>query len=114
MKNNKQVVTITAGASQSSVIDKSNFKNMLVIIPAAWTAAGITFLASDNPTTGFVKLVYNGGTEVALTVAASTAIAMSGVIKDALEPAMFLKLRSGTADTPVNQTAGAKITVILS
>lgn len=115
MKNDKQVVTITAGASQSTVIDKSHYKNMLIIMPAAWSAANITFLVSDNPTTGFVMLVDDAGTEVALTtVTISTAITMTSTDKEALESAMFIKLRSGTNATPVNQTAGAEITVILS
>lgn len=114
MKTNKQVVTITIGGSQSGVIDKSHYKNMLIIMPAAWSAAGITFLVSDNPTSGFVKLLNDGGTEVALTAAASTAIAMSGAVKEALESAMFIKIRSGTAATPVNQTVGRSLTIILS
>ena len=114
MKNNIQVVTITIGTSQSTVIDKSHYKNILIIMPAAWTAAGITFLVSDNPTTSFVMLKNDGGTEVALTAAASTVITMSGAVKEALESAMFIKLRSGNNATPVNQTVGREFTIILS
>lgn len=115
MKNKKVVVTITDGASQSGVIDKSHFKNMLIIMPAAWDAANITFLVSDNPTTGFVMLVDDAGAEVALTtVTVSTAISLTGVDKESLESAMFVKIRSGTNATPVNQTPGREFTVILS
>lgn len=114
MKTNKQVVTITAGGSQSTVIDKSNFKDMLIIMPTAWSAAGITFLVSDNPTTGFVMLKNDGGTEVALTAAASTAITMTGAVKEALSSAMFVKIRSGNNATPVTQTPGREFTIVLS
>jgi len=115
----RRIVTIPNNTKQSTVIDKSHYKNMVIIIPAEWDAADMTFLVSDNPTNGFVKLMIAdnnvAATEALIkTPAASMAIAPAGNLKIALENAMFIKLRSGVHGAEVAQTPGREFTIILS
>ena len=106
---------IAPGASQSQAIRKPGYTIVGIIMPAAWTAADITFLVSNEPTTGFVKLVQaSDEAEITSKASVSEAIAFNGAIKEALALGLYIKIRSGTSATPVNQTAGAMLTLIFS
>jgi hypothetical protein len=78
-------------------------------MPATWTAANLTLQASvDNST--WDNVFDSLGTEVTITAAASRFIL--------LNPADFvsvryLKVRSGTSGTPVNQGGARTITLIV-
>jgi len=112
-KSSQEIAVIALGASQSQAIRKPGYTIVGIIMPAAWTAADITFLVSNNPTTGFVKLVQaSDEAEITSKASASESIVFNGAIKEALALGVYFKIRSGIAATPVNQTAGANLTII--
>jgi len=81
-------------------------------MPAAWTSAVITFLASDSPNGTFSKVMSQNGTELSVTVAANGAYALE-TLSPQLGIARYIKLRSGTAGSPVNQSAERTIKVLM-
>ena len=92
--------TIANGASLSGALSLSGFRFVGVQMPAAWTAAVITFQASFDGTT-YADLTFEG-TEINYAAAASQYIAA--------DPAKFagiryLKIRSGTSSAAVAQGA---------
>jgi hypothetical protein len=101
--------TIDNGASLSGAVNLSGFTLIGIDMPATWTAANLTLQASvDNSTWDNVFDFL--GTEVTITAAASRFIL--------LNPADFvsvryLKVRSGTSGTPVNQGGARTITLIV-
>ena len=101
-------VTIANGESLSSSVGIGKACTPVALrMPDAWTDAQVSFLASPNSTTP-VSL-FDGGTEVKVTVAASRYVV--------IEPAVFftvrvLRLRSGDAGAPVNQAASRTIRVV--
>lgn len=107
----KRTATIASGASESSVIDMTMLQISAILMPSAWTTANLTVLVSDSPTGTFVPLYDDEGNEVTLTAAASRMIAVN---KYALPMASqtYIKLRSGTAATPVNQAADRALTIV--
>lgn len=100
-------VTIAAGASQSDMITVDGQINGFAIeMPTAWTAAGITFLGSHSPTGTFYKIVGDTGTELSISATANQVVAVDTATKvQALRAFKYIKIRSGTADSPVNQSA---------
>lgn len=102
---------IAASGNLSSAVQIDGGKHIGLIMPSAWTAAGITFQVSMDGI-NYSNLYDDAGAEVAIVAAASTAIALDGALKEALMPWKHLKLRSGTSGTPVAQAAERTITVI--
>lgn len=96
---NSQTVTITSGNSITSAIDLGRERLAGIGIPAAWTAASIGFTVSHNGTT-FYDLFDRNGNEYLLSVAADRCITLD--IAD-LSAYRFIKVRSGTKASPVNQ-----------
>ena len=103
---------IAAGASQSSVIDTERSALSGIIMPAAWTAADLTVLASTHEEGTFLPVYDDAGAEVVIKAAASIAI---GIDAAALKIAAFryIKLRSGTVATPVNQADARALTIVM-
>jgi len=103
--------TIANGASQSAAIDLTDRGRLLLCIqmPAAWTAANITFLASNDGVT--YGPVYDQYLE--LTVYNVAALAYLAVPYWKFMGMRYLKIRSGTAGTPVNQGAGRTLTLVI-
>jgi hypothetical protein len=101
--------TIANGASLSGAVNLSGFTLIGIDMPASWTAANLTLQASvDNST--WDNVFDQTGTEVTITAAASRFIL--------LNPADFvsvryLRVRSGTSGTPVNQGGARTITLIV-
>ena len=112
----QRVATITAGGSLSTVIDKSHYTRMLIIMPALWTAASLCFQVSDNATSGFVPLEYGSdGAEVVVTAEAAVAIGLDGQIGEAIAAAPFVKISSEDGQgAAVVQTPGREFIIILS
>ena len=106
-------VVIANGASLSATVALGSGVRQLVGIqmPAAWTAASLTFAVSSDDAT-FVPLYWDGSE---YTVAAAGGAAASlGV---SLEPSAFaswpfVRIRSGTVGTPVNQGAERTLVVL--
>ena len=102
--------TIASGASLSAAVNVSRSNVIGIIMPTGWTAAALTFQASidgDN----FFDLYDQAGTETNIPTAASRFV--GGL--DALNFGSFnyLKVRSGTTGTPVNQAASRELTLVL-
>lgn len=101
-------VTIANGASLSGAVDLGGRKLVAIIMPDAWTAAGLTFQGSVDGTNFFN--VYDGATERALTVSASYYSAFN--IADWVG-FRWIKVRSGTAGSAVNQAAERVLTLVV-
>lgn len=104
---------IANGASLSGVVPILGRAIVGILLPATWTAAAITFSASPDDIT-YGDLYDDGGTEV--TIASASVVAgrfiTNATILEKLASARYVKIRSGTTGTPVNQ--GAARTLILS
>jgi hypothetical protein len=100
-------VVIANGASLSGAVDLGGRKLVGIIMPDTWTAASLTFQGSVDGTNFFN--VYDGATERALTVAANYYSAQN--IADWVG-FRWIKVRSGTAGSAVNQAAERTLTVV--
>lgn len=88
---------------------KTDWSHVLSIgMPAAWTAAVLTFQVSQDGTT-WRDLYDEFGSEVALVVAAGREIALPAT---RLAPYGWVRLRSGTGAVPANQGAERAFTLI--
>lgn len=89
-------------------IDLQGCTPAAIEMPSAWDAANITLAASKTLSGTYINVYDQFGTEVTITAAASRFIV--------LPPAdwwsfRYIKLRSGTSGTPVNQTAARTLTI---
>ena len=103
----QKVATIASSGSLSGAVDLDLNRMLAIQMPSAWTAADLTFQGSLDGST-FYDLYDENDAEVTVQAAASRFII--------LEPARLLgiphvKVRSGTAASPVAQ--GAERTIIL-
>jgi hypothetical protein len=78
-------------------------------MPAAWTAASLTFQGSADGTT--YGDLYDAGTEMSTAAGASRVIHLDWTKFVGLR---FLKIRSGTTGVPVNQGGDRVLTLVLS
>lgn len=105
-------VVIANGASLSAMLDCSGGKLQGIIMPSAWTAAGLSFAVSNKSDGTFVPLYDNAGSEVTVTAAINQALNLAAAPKS-LDAWRFIKIRSGTAGTPVSQAAERTLIAIL-
>jgi hypothetical protein len=112
VKNGIKTATIANGASISGEIDLGDKVFAGLIMPSEWTATVITILVASESGGTFYSLYNDSGTEVSLTAAAGTAIGIADVAL-ALAPWRYVKLRSGTAASPVAQAADRVISLVL-
>jgi hypothetical protein len=101
---------IANGQSLSGALNLGGLRLFGIAMPAAWTAANLTFQMSPDGGTTWVNVYDANGSELAATAAASRYIA--------IDPANFaslsmIKVRSGTSGTPVNQGQDATPQLIL-
>lgn len=98
--------TIPNGTALSGVVNLQGLEVVGIIMPATWTAAGMTFQSADDPDAaggGTYQNVFNSaGTELSFTVVQANRVLV--------DPNVFgahaaVKVRSGTAGAPVNQGA---------
>ncbi len=120
----EQVFAAAAGVS-SKTIEINNAGNLStaakvdgklvgIVTPSAWTAAGMTFQASDDGENFFD--VYDQATERQIA-AASIAVSGSRLLSLALSDWLcvkWLRVRSGSAAAPVSQGAARTISLILA
>ena len=105
MREKIEEVTIANGASLSGIVTAGRWVLVGVQMPTAWTAAGMTF-ANGVDGTNFFKYENPGGTELALTVAASDYVYLDPHVTAGLRN---FKVVSGTFGTQVNQGADRTI-----
>lgn len=106
-------VAITSGQSLSSALDLSTSDQrcgrlMALVMPAAWTAATLTFQVSADGTDYF-NLYDASGNQYEVDAAASQAIILP---PGDFAGFRYLKIRSGTSGTPVVQAADRTITAL--
>lgn len=111
---NTKVLTavIPNAASLSGEVDLEGFKLVAVLMPVGWDAAALTFQAADVAGGTFLDVHDDEGAEVAATVAAARAVGLDAILPE-LAALRFIKIRSGTSATPVNQTAERTLTLVL-
>lgn len=101
--------TIANGQSLSGAVDLEGMMPAWAVMPAAWTAAGLTFQGSFDGTNFFN--LYDLTAEISATsAAASVAIQLNEIADLGLHS---LKIRSGTAAVPVAQGAERVITLVM-
>jgi hypothetical protein len=101
---------IAGGQSVSGAVSLGGLRLFGLVMPSAWTAAGVTFQMSPDGGATWNNVYDVNGNEITVTAGTSRFIA--------LDPANFaavpmLKLRSGTSGTPVNQGADRTIQLVL-
>lgn len=107
-RNQQATATILSAASLSDVVELRGRAVTGILMPAAWTAAGLTFSVSIDGTTYADLQTFEA--EFVVAAAADQYIGLS--------PAQFLgfqflKVRSGTAATPVAQGADRALIMTL-
>lgn len=107
--------TIANGAALSGAINLTKINTAYdlrlfgIQMPAEWTTANLTFQVSLDGTT-YTNMYLDDGTEYQASVAASSFVV---VPIDKFCGVPFLKIRSGTSGTPVNQAADRFLTLAL-
>jgi len=101
-------VSIANNESLSSAIDLRGYSKIWLHMADDWDAASLTFQAAPT-LDGTYQDVYNAGTEVEATVAADRVYNLSSLIGGL----RFIKIRSGTGGSPVNQTPARTLKLIL-
>jgi hypothetical protein len=97
---------ISAGESMSDALDCSAGEIVKLTMPHDWTFADITFATSSDGV-GYNDLMHTNGLEVSSAVFAGTAVIGLGLVRG------FLKIRSGSRDRPVVQTARREFAIAI-
>jgi len=98
--------TISSGNSLSAAVDLRNEYVEKILMPAAWDAAALTFQVCETES-GTYRDLYTETAEFSVSAAgAGRAIV---VPPERWLGGAWLKVRSGTSGTPVNQTADRAI-----
>ena len=106
--------TIAAGQSLSAEVDIGNQSLVGIILPANWTAAGLSLQVSPDGGTTWAELWTVAGAPYAVgtvTIPSSTPVYIA-IDPTTLRGALSLKIRSGTQASPVNQTNLVSLTLI--
>ena len=104
-----QDASIANGAALSSALVLPPAEYICgIVMPAAWTTANLTFQVSEDGST-YNDLYDQDGTEITITAAASRFIVLN---TDNFWGFHYLKVRSGTTGTPINQGAARTITLL--
>ena len=104
-------ITIASGASLSNGALIGDHVLVGIQMPAAWTAASLTFQTSFDGGASWKNLYDDAGNEVTLSPTSPAGKYLS-VSPDPFGGSLFLKVRSGTAGVPVNQAATRSLTLI--
>lgn len=105
-------VTITSGTAVSGNLNMGAKVLSAIIIPAAWTAAALSFQTSDDNGSTWYDVYDDGGTELTIASAAVVAGRRISVDPSAYAGIDCIRLRSGTTASPVNQGADRIITLV--
>ncbi len=103
----RAVIAITT--SLSAAVNLAGYALCGIIMPTAWTAANLTFQASHDNTT-YNNVYTSNGIEKTVVAAVSEFITIDPIDFIGVE---WLKVRSGTSGTPVNQAAAATLILVL-
>ncbi|HXG66938.1 MAG TPA: hypothetical protein VNO70_17680 [Blastocatellia bacterium] len=111
--------TIPSGQSLSDAVDLGPGVLSGILMPAAWTAAALTFQVSVDGVT-FYNLTKDAASDVQIQAQAGRAypVEAAAAFADTLYEGnpftgfRYVKVRSGTSGAPVNQGAERQITLI--
>lgn len=103
--------TILTGASLSGAVCLGDKVLSGIQMPAAWTAASLTFEVSYDAGVTWKDLYDDGGNEVTLSPT-SPAGKYLAVDPSTFAGILFIKVRSGTTGSPVTQLADRAFTLI--
>ena len=101
--------TILINASISDSVDLKGGRLCGILMPAAWTAATVSFEGSDDDSSFFE--VGDGTAEISLTAAAGWIISIPDGTLDGC--GKYVKIRSGTSVAPVNQLAERTVALLV-
>ncbi|MER8602803.1 hypothetical protein NKH48_03275 [Mesorhizobium sp. M1233] len=104
----KTTALIASGGSLSAAIDLGGLHAVGIIMPAAWTAASLTFNVSVDGE-NFADLYAPDGTEYTLTVVAAHHVYLDLGIFAGFNS---IKFRSGAGSAAVNQAADRTLTIV--
>ena len=108
MNITRHAQVIESGQSLSDLLILAENELIIAIeIPAAWTAAGLSFVAVGGD--GLDKTVKKDGSEVTLTVSTNEYHSLELPLLMGIKN---IKLRSGTSASPVSQGATRSVVVV--
>lgn len=107
-KREYETATIANGGSLSAAVNLQGRVLCGVIMPSAWTAAGLSFQASHDGST-YVEVMDFDGVALATVVTASVYVPLDAAN---FAGANYVKVRSGTSGAAVNQGAERAITLV--
>lgn len=108
----RTTVNIANGASLSGEADFGLTRLKAIVMPAAWTAAALTFQGHEDATTAVVDL-FDGAAEISFAGAGGARILLlSEAQQKQFSSIRRLKVRSGTSGTPVNQGASRDLILL--
>jgi hypothetical protein len=108
-----RTATIASGASLSGAVEIGDATVVALVLPGTWTAANLTLQASLDGSTFCDVYKNNGATELEIAAAASRYALLNLSDIGGLRGAQSIKVRSGTAGSPVNQGGARSIGVVL-
>ena len=103
-----KTATIALGESLSAAVDLTGLVLVGLQMPAAWTAAGITLQASADGTT-YGDFKDYAGNEYTLVVTVNDHLHLDFI---ELMGVRYVKVRSGTSASAVNQLAARAVTLV--
>lgn len=106
-------ISIMPGQSISTALDCLTGTPVRILMPPAWEGGGsdvITFQVSGNNTT-YADLLNHRGQEVEATLTPGTIIAL--VLDMGLKSGQFLKIRAGSRNRPIVQSAQRDFVIAL-
>jgi hypothetical protein len=104
------VATIATGAALSDTIFTGGLPICAIYMPAGWDAADLTFQASCDVAANAGNVYDKDGLELNFKVAAGNFITFD---PSYFAGVRYIKARSGTSITPVNQTATRSIVLAI-
>lgn len=105
------IATILDTASLSDAVELNGHDILRIAMPAGWDAADLTFQVSDDAGATFRNLYWDWGPETVVDAAASIVIELSPFVQ--LNHIDQIKVRSGTAGTPVAQSGTVEIILVV-
>lgn len=102
-----QNADIAAAGSLSAAVDLGDQRLQRIDMPAAWTAAALTFQASPDGVT--YRNLHNAAGEISVPADVDRSIAVDPEIFASIR---YIKVRSGTAAAPINQLAARTLVLV--
>lgn len=103
-------LTVASGASATEELNTLGFIPVAIKTPAAWTTAALTFLGCEVSGGTYCDVYDDAGTEYSVAASTSRYILLNPA---AFASFQFIKVRSGTTGSPVNQGGARTVIVVL-